>query len=443
MIDLIPLFFIPWFIYFYKTNGINNFLTGLIFLSFFIFATNYTHYGFDITFFRYLHRIIGSVAGIFLIIFILRYKSFFLKEQVPIIMALFFSTILLSYIGNELDIKNYLHYLRNYIFISTIVLYLYFYIDNNNKFEEVFKLIISITIIFSLLLILEKSFSGSWGQRVSLFYPNPNYLAYAMLPGLAFQIFNIEKYSWLKSILIIFGIFSTLSISAIIGTLFIIFTFLIYKKQYLISVSILILTLIFTSYTIANNAKNVSDARLIIYKIAFNIFKENPINGIGYGQFVTKFSLYVDQEIYDQAPSEIIDLLARYYYQFGYSPSVGFNKLKIVNKYLDGNGVNSARLNPYSSSATPEKMTHNDLLTIISELGLIGLIVLFFIFYKIYAQMRKVLVFNREYYFISISMIGSSLIFSLFHNNLSSFMFWFIIFIPFIIIRNYEKNLEY
>ena len=442
MADLIPLFLFPWFLYFYKANSLNNFLTGLIFVSFFIFSTNYTHYGFDISFFRYLHRLIGVIAGIFLFIYILRYKRSFLKEQVPIIMVVFFSAILLSFIGNDLNLKSYLHYARNYIFISTIVLYLYFYIDNKNKFEEIFKLIVSITLIFSLLMVLEKSFSGSWAYRSALFYPNPNYLAYAMLPGLAFQVFYIEKYSWLKSILIIFGIVSTPSISAIIAVMFIIFTFLIYKKYYFLTISILILALIFSSFTLLKKSNHLSDARLIIPKIVFNMVKESPINGIGYGQFVTKFPLYVDKEIYAQAPSEILDLLSKYYYQFGYSASVGFTKFKVVDLYHDGNRASLERANPYSSTRAPEKMTHNDLLTIISELGLIGLIVTVFLFYRIYVQLKKILVFNRQYYFISVSMIGSSLVFSLFHNNLTSFMFWFIIFIPFIIIRNYENYLE-
>ena len=445
MVDLIPILIFSWFIYFYKTNGLNSFLTGLIFVSFFIFATNYTHFGFDIPFFRYLHRLIGVAAGIFLLIFIFRYKSFFLKEYVPIFMALFFSSILLSYVGNELNFKSYFHYARNYIFISTIVLYLYFYIDNKNKLEEIFKLIASITLMLSLFLILEKSLLGfwDWGYRSDLFYPNPNYLAFAMLPGLAIQIFHIEKYSWLKSLFMIIGIVLTLSISAIISTIFIVFVFFIYKKYYFVTVGFLILTLIFSSYAILKNSKNISDARLIIPKIVFNMFNESPINGIGYGQFLTKFPLYVDKEIYKQAPSEILDLLVPYYYQFGYSASVGFNKFKIVDEYSDGNSVSLERVNPYSSTRLPEKMTHNDLLTIMAELGLVGLIILVFFLYRVFALLKKILVFNREYYYVSISMMGGSLIFSLFHNNLTSFMFWFVLFTPFIIIRNYENNLDH
>ena len=87
-------------------------------------------------------------------------------------------------------------------------------------------------------------------------------------------------------------------------------------------------------------------------------------------------------------------------------------------------------------------MTHNDLLTVIVELGLIGLAFLLFLFYKLYLELKKLLLHNREHFFLSIGLISGSFIFSLFHNNLTSFVFWFVIFIPFIMNRNYKKQLE-
>ena len=87
-----------------------------------------------------------------------------------------------------------------------------------------------------------------------------------------------------------------------------------------------------------------------------------------------------------------------------------------------------------------ELMTHNDLLTVIGELGLVGLAFLFFLFYKLYLELKKLLLHSRNNYFLSIALICGSFIFSLFHNNLTSFVFWFVIFIPFIMNRNYEKT---
>ena len=49
-------------------------------------------------------------------------------------------------------------------------------------------------------------------------------------------------------------------------------------------------------------------------------------------------------------------------------------------------------------------MTHNDLLTVIGELGLIGLAFLFFLFYKLYFELKKILLYSRENYFLSIGL---------------------------------------
>ena len=89
-----------------------------------------------------------------------------------------------------------------------------------------------------------------------------------------------------------------------------------------------------------------------------------------------------------------------------------------------------------------EKMTHNDFLTVVSELGLIGLFFLIFFFYKLYIELSKLLLHDRSNFLLSIGVIGSSLIFSFFHNNLTTFVFWFVLFIPFIMNRNYKKSLK-
>ena len=274
MSEIIPLISFIWFLYFFKNNRCNSFLTSLIFFSFFIFATNYSHFGLDIPIFRYLHRLIGVFTCIFVVIFVLRNKNSFLKDQVPLLIILLFFSILLSYIGNDLDVKNYLHYLRNYIFISGIVLYLYLNIDNNDKLEEVFKLIASITLILSVCLIIEKLFSNSFFSKASLFYPNSNYLAYALLPGFAICFFSLGKYNWLKVVLIFFGILSTGSISSLIAAQSIFIIFSIYKKNYYLIFSVIIVFLIFSSYILHYKINFGSDARAIIYQISFNIFKK-------------------------------------------------------------------------------------------------------------------------------------------------------------------------
>ncbi len=92
-------------------------------------------------------------------------------------------------------------------------------------------------------------------------------------------------------------------------------------------------------------------------------------NGGSYS--ISKFALYVDKEIYEDAPSELKDILVGHYYAFGDSLSVG----EIITR---DRRISYARSSLYSSTPAQEKMTHNDLLTIISELGFKSLSIVYF-----------------------------------------------------------------
>ena len=401
--DLIPIFAIGYFFLFLRSNHLNNFLTGLIFISYLVFATNYTNYGLDFDIFRYLHRGIGVLVAIALVVYIYRGRVNVFKEQTVIILALFFLTLLLSFIGNDIYMAYYIHYIRNFIFIALIVTYLYLILDTDEKLQELFQLIIAITVLLSLFVVVEVLQIG-WG-RAWLFYSNPNYLGYALLPGLVLAIFSKQKYKQLIVPLIIFSIFATGSRAAELSVVFIVLLFVLFNikqmnKAYLI-VSLLIVTstsILFFDKIVTN--QDFNGTRGVLAKITLNVFNEHPINGMGYGQFRKSFSRYVDEDIRKIGNIEIEKALAE----------------------------------------NAEKMTHNDFLTIVAELGLIGLVFVIFLFYKLYGELEKLLLHSRNNYFLSIGLIGSSLIFSLFHNNLTSFVFWFILFVPFIMNRNYEKT---
>jgi O-antigen ligase len=392
-----------YFLLFLKSNHLNNFLTGLIFISYLVFATNYTNYGLDFDIFRYLHRGIGVLVAIALVVYIYKGRVNVFKEQTVIILALFFLTLLLSFIGNDIYMAYYIHYIRNFIFIALIVTYLYLILDTDEKLQELFQLIIAITVLLSLFVVVEVLQIG-WG-RAWLFYSNPNYLGYALLPGLVLAIFSKQKYKQLIVPLIIFSIFATGSRAAELSVVFIVLLFVLFNikqmnKAYLI-VSLLIVTstsILFFDKIVTN--QDFNGTRGVLAKITLNVFNEHPINGMGYGQFRKSFSRYVDEDIRKIGNIEIEKALAE----------------------------------------NAEKMTHNDFLTIVAELGLIGLAFVIFLFYKLYVELKKLLLHSRNNYFLSIGLIGSSLIFSLFHNNLTSFVFWFILFVPFIMNRNYEKT---
>ena len=404
--DFIPMIVLGYFLLFLKSNHLNNFLTGLIFISYLVFATNYTNYGLDFDIFRYLHRGVGVLVAIALVVYIYRGRVNVFKEQTVIILALFLLTLLLSFIGNDIYMAYYIHYVRNFVFVASIVAYLYFVLDSNDKLEELFKLIVAITILLAVFVVVEVLQIG-WG-RAWLFYSNPNYLGYALLPGLVLVIFSKQNYKQLIVPLIIFSIFATGSRAAELSVVFIVLLFIFFNikqlnKSYLaVSLLIVISTLILFFDKIVTN-QDFNGTRGVLAKISLNVFNEHPINGMGYGQFRKSFSRYVDEDIRKIGNIEIEKALAE-------------------------------------NTENAEKMTHNDFLTIVAELGLIGLVFVIFLFYKLYGELKKLLLHSRNNYFLSIGLIGSSLIFSLFHNNLTSFVFWFILFVPFIMNRNYEKT---
>jgi len=428
IINLSPFFAIAWFIFFIKKNQLNNILTGLIFVSYLFFATNYQNFGTQIDFFRYAHRFIGIIAILFLLIHIVRFKVNLFKEKVPILLALFLLSLLCSFVGNDIYLQYYFHYVRNFIFISGIVLYLYYFIDSDEKLHEIFNLIVSLTLILTFIALFELLIRGSSG-RLNLFYGNPNYLAIALIPGFTLALFSEKKILSFSSILILIVIFETGSLAAQASSIFTLLTYLyfkVFKKIYLFPLLIFITLLIYSFFDSIVDNKDKSSVRLALAGITLNIFEQHPLNGIGYGQFRRNFYHYIDLDIVQIGNDEINTAL------FSNRP---LSPLLDNSKYYDLAPKDKEKL----LSQPIEKMTHNDLFTIITELGLIGLSFLVFFIFKLYAELKKLLLHSRINYYKVIAIIASSLIFSLFHNNMTSFMFWFVIIIPFIMNRNYKK----
>ena len=420
MTEIIPFVAIAAFVYFFKNNRANNFLTGLIFVSFIFFGTNYTTFGLDFGVFRYLHRLIGVLAILLLIFKVFKDKEYNFKDPVPLILMLFFGAMLASFVNNEIFFEYYFHYVRNFIFISGIVLYLYYFIDNSIKLDEIMKLIILLTLIISLFAVFEVIQAG-WSTRITLFFSNPNYLGAALLPGLACTFFSKSKYFWITAIIIIIAIFATGSRGAMVPAIFIFLTYLYYKRfkiSYIVPFLIVmtIITTVFFDQIVTN--KNKSGIRISLAALGVNILQDKPINGMGYGQFRKYYYKYIDDDVLKLNNSEFIRAIRSY-------------DKSLSDETLQKEGI----------ARNYEIMTHNDMLTIIVELGLIGLACTLFLFYKLYIELKRLLLYNRDDYFLSIALIGSSLLFSMTHNNMTSYIFWFVLFVPFIFNRNYYKSL--
>ena len=444
MSSLIIISVLSYFLFHIKNIGIKKSIPSLLFVSLYVFATNYTHYGLEIDVFRLLHRVIGIFAIVGLIAYLIRHKINFIKDSVAQFFLLFFLILLLSFIGNDIYMAHYYHYLRNFVFIASIVLYLYYQIDSIGKLEEIYKLILGITFILSVFMVIETlliNFSGpNIDQiikdlrlvRVSLFYSNSNYLAYVLFLGLVISLFSKERYFSYISFTILFAIFATASRSMILVSFVIIIYSLLYKKyrpRYIVSglVAIFLVLNVISEKIFINT--HTSTFRLAVPQITLNIFKEHFLNGMGYGQFRVNFHKYIDQEIIDMNSREINESF------FALNPNSNLTwelwdkKSNSDKEYL----VNDAN--------NKEKMTHNDLFTIISELGLIGISFIIFLFYRLYLELKRIKVHDRRHYFVSLSLITGTLMFSLFHNNMTTFIFWFVLMVPFIYNRNVKiKN---
>jgi O-antigen ligase len=417
--DFIPIVALAWFAYFVQSNKFNNPLVGLIFISYLFFSTNYTNFGLELSFdiFRSLHRIIGALCAVAFLGYALKNRVNIFNDWVPKILILFTSVLLFSFLGNEIYTPHYIHYLRNFVFVSLIILFLYYNLDSQEKLDELFKLISIGTLILSFFVLLN-IFKVGWIHRETLFYSNSNYLAIALLPGFTMLLFSKTKYVQFLSPIILISIFATGSRAVELAVAIILLLFLYSnKRRFQRSHIIVFLLVVITSCVLFFDQivikKRIDGTRFVISKIVFNAFSENPINGIGYGQFRTSFYKYIKDDI------------------------IQLNNQEINNAYKSNMAFYSEnKLSDKKHKIKIEKMTHNDLFTIIAELGFIGLVFLVFMLYKLYLELKKLLLHSRNDYFMSISLILGFLIFSLFHNNLTSFVFWFVLFVPFILNRN-------
>jgi len=415
--------------YFFKKNKANVILTAVI-VSYIFFSTNYENFGLSFDPYRLTHRFIGVVAILLFGFYLLKNKNYRIISTEITLYVFFGMAIVFSYIGNEININHYLHYARNYFYVGAIALLFCYMIDSLEKLNEVFVFYINSLIILSPGILLGLSSIG-W-HRESLFFSNPNYLAYIFLPAIAYLLFSKIKYKSIIFLIFSLSIFTTGSRSAVAALILIIFVYLIYKFNIRITLKttltyILIsfcLFIIFTqisiktisgTYRVLDNTINFS--RIVSSLLAANMFIENPINGIGYGQFRTKFHLYMTEDIRNLNNSEFNEA------SLSWDPELD-DKF-----FIDKEGRNL------------EKMTHNDFVSIIAETGIIGLIFLFIYFYIVLKKVKQIMIKNRAIYFMSICLILPTVFFSFFHNNMNSFMFWLILYIPIIFHRIlYEKK---
>jgi hypothetical protein len=415
----LPLIMIAYLFYFRRGRSLNNLLLMTLFLSYFAFATNYTNYGLDFDLYRYLHKFIGVLAVVGLVHHVFKNNITILNNGVFYLLLMFLLAIGVSYFGNELNIQHYLHYARNFLFISLLVLFIYFKLDTNKKVDELLRFIVGLVLILSIFAIIQAVFTDD-RARVQLFYSNPNYLSVALMFGFSILLFIKTEFKVMKLVLVAFVILSTKSHAVLVSSVILLLLYA-FKNRGAVSpnsffmglIILIISSSVFFHQKIAEIYHN--EVRVSLAKIAFNAYSGNLVNGIGYGQFRTQFYKYTNNEVLKN--SEVNTAVLSY-------------DSSLSDRFIKNLGM----------TRNMEKMTHNDLFKIISELGSLGVAFILCYFYKLYFKLGILFKNSQEYFYISLSLLIGSLIFSLLHNNITSFVFWFILFFPFVVNRNYLKQ---
>ncbi len=366
-------------------------LAMLFFTSIAAFSQNFSFI------YRNVHQVIQIVIILFSIISIIQRRRIH-STFIPLFIFLIF--IIVSLFSGGIDIDSASQTI-NFIVIFFVTLFLFNTVSEKYLLQKLMSFIGGLGLILAILTIFEFLITGI--MRAEATFANPNYLALYL--GISFSIV-FYFYSKLKLVslgLILFAILLTGSRSAILIPLMVIFLNIwkqkfSYKKVSTIIIGILITLLIFN----ANNSRfntdgiNGSDAERIQFAIvAYNMILDHPFTGVGWGRFITEFSTYSSGIQIIQAEGGEVDV-----------------------------------------STQERRVTHNDLLRIGAELGLIALFfVLIYIFICIY-----ILIIKGGYGLDFIIPIWFGLLlFSLTHNNLNTALSWFFFLMPFFIYKNRWK----
>lgn len=367
-------------VYWIFVKNIPNKLLYILFAAVPIFSGN-----FELSFFRPMYQSLLVIILLLNIIYWIKRGMTF--TPVAFFLFSYLGLILLSYIDNNIINKYFMSSLVNYLMIMSTLFYIFKKINTKEKIYKLMDFISYLSLILGIFSIVEKILLGG---RTEVTFTNPNYLAFTLGIGFTWILFvNTSKWKFIYLIVIAMGIFATSSrivILAILLLSFIYFVASLKKKSFykllpfyiILGVVFVLAFQNFGENRFGTDAADSSDGeRTAIMLVSIEIMKEEPVNGIGYGQFIEKFSDYLPYE--DPAIRTL------------------YTRDKIV--------------------------THNDYLRIIDELGIPSFILLLiFISYIFYKSVKKDTIFI--YLFIYV------LSFSVAHNNMNALMFWFLLLLP-------------
>lgn len=391
MIENLKLFY-PLILFFYWFVYSFRFEKKIIFLLFFltVFSACSSNFSFI---YREGFQFVQFLMIFYFIIVLIKVKK--LKKTL-IYMFIFLLFILFSLIGNSLD-SDYISQTINFIALFGVLGFLLNQIKSKENLYILLKYIGEISFVLAILGVMEFLLTGT--PRVETTFANPNY--YSLFLGIGFCcLYNFKiNLKWLKLLVILLAIILSGSRSGILFPLIQFFWALYLDKKYL---KLIFLTFIGASIlgTLSlrdKEATSGSDAeRMVFAKMAIEMAKDHPLNGVGWGRFPAEFKNYTDIS----------------------------NNLLFKGVEVDASGQD-------------RRVTHNDLIRILAELGFPAfLIAIGFLLYNIFILI-KFKSFNEV--FLLPVWLGV-ILFSLGHNNMNSIIFWFFLFFPLIFLRFYKHQ---
>lgn len=391
MIEILKLFyplvlFLYWFIYSFRFDK------KVVFLLFFftVFAALSSNFSFI---YREGFQFIQILMIFYFLVVLIKVKKL---EKNLIYMFVLLLFIIFSLIGNSLD-NDYISQTINFIALFGVLGFLLNQIKSKENLYTILKYIGEISFVLAILGIIEFLLTGT--PRVEATFANPNY--YALFLGIGFCcLYNFKiNLKWLKLLVILSAIILSGSRSGILFPLIQFFWALYIDKKYLKLIFLIFIgSSILGTFSLRDKEDTSgSDAERIVFaKMAMEMVKDHPLNGVGWGRFPAEFKNY-----------------------------------SYISNNLLFKGVE------INASDHDRRVTHNDLIRILAELGFPAfLLAIAFLLYNFFILI-KFKSFNEVFLF---PCWFGLILFSLSHNNMNSIFFWFFLYLPLIFLRFYRGN---
>lgn len=374
-----------WGLFAMRVKKTSVILVGLFFASYAGFSSN----------FNFAYRELHQIIQLFLILItVFSFIESLALEKInkTTLSFLFFIGISLFY--NQIDIDSNAQ-LINYISSICVVNFLFSALFKSNDLDLFVRYFAKLSVLLALLGFLE--FALTSNTRIEATFSNPNY--YGLFLGVGSCFVYVSWHGLKRNIaflLIIVAIVLCGSRSAIIFPVIQVF-WVAYRSGSLMKIVpivtgitiiiFLVMNLGLTRFTDTVQTEGSDAERIVFAKIALMMAIEHPFTGVGWGRFISEFG--------------------------NYSPLA--EKVLTSGRAIDVSGQD-------------RRVTHNDFLRILAELGWLAFILsITYSFYGVILLVKNN-GFGLDYLFPSYLGI---LLFSLGHNNMNSAFFWFFYLLPF------------